>query len=179
MNFEPLFERPVCRPLLDFARWCESVSPGDTLPKRSDFRPTAVRALLGYYFLVDVIEGGADYRFALAGEKMAAVYGTDISRQCLSTLGDAKLRASLRQTYDAVLLSRAFHYARGRYVWIDKSVEIERLLVPMAGADGSLTTILGIVLPAQATEHAHLFAGIGAATLEIEEALAGVEAVMA
>lgn len=179
MNFEPLLQRPVCRALADLARYFQDHAPGEALPRRTDFRPTAVRALLGYYFLIDVIDGGADYRFALTGEHMTSLYGADIARLRLSEFGDAKLRASLQQTYDAVVATRAFHYVRGRYVWTDKSVEIERLLVPMAGADGTLATILGIVVPAHPTEHAHLFSGIGAATLEIEDQIVGTEAVPA
>jgi hypothetical protein len=179
MNFEPLLQRPVYRAIADIARYFHDHAPGDALPKRSDFRPTAVRALLGYYFLIDVIDGGADYRFALTGEHMVALYGADIAHLRLSEFGDDALRASLKQTYDAVVATRAFHYVRGCYVWADKSVEIERLLVPMGGADGTVTTILGIVVPARPTEHAHLFSGIGAGTLQIDEAVVGVEAVPA
>lgn len=173
MNFEPLLAASVHPAIADAARYFQTLAPGNALPKRHDFRPNRVPGLLGYYFLVDVIKGGKDYRYGIAGEHMALLFGTDATNMRLSELGDDALRARIKATYDAVVANRVFHYVRGRYTWSERSVAIERLLVPMTDADGNLNTILGLSVPDTQLETLNLLAGIGAAVLEIDTTIVG------
>lgn len=173
MNFEPLLAASVHPAIAGAARYFQTLAPGDALPKRRDFRPTRVPGLLGYYFLVDVLNNGEDYRYALAGEHMALLFGTDATNQRLSEIGDEAQRAHIKETYDSVVASRTFHYVRGRYTWPERSVGIERLLVPMTDNDGQLNTILGISVPDTRLDMLNLLAEIGAAVLEIDSTIVG------
>jgi hypothetical protein len=171
MNFEPLHPASVHPAIVEAARYLQTLAPGNALPKRRDFRPNRVPGLLGYYFLVDVLDNGKDYRYALAGEHMALLFGTDATNMRLSELGDAGAR--IKKTYDAVVATRTFHYVRGRYTWPERSVGIERLLVPMTDDDGTLNTILGISVPDTQLDMLNLLAGMGAAVLEIDATIVG------
>jgi hypothetical protein len=171
MNFERLLASPVHPAIAAAARYFQELAPGDALPKRHDFRPTRVPALVGYYFLIDVLPD--DYRFSLAGEHMSLLFGTDVTHMRLSDVGVEPLRAGLKATYDRVIAAGTFLYVRGRYAWSERSVAIERLLVPMADNDGRLNSILGISIPDTALETLNLYAEIGAASLEIDTEIAG------
>lgn len=166
MNFEPLFERQIHPGIARAAQYFLDISHDRELPRRRDFRPTNVRSILGYVFLIDVLP--SDYRFSLFGEHMAMLYGTNLSNTLLSVVGDEKLRGFLRKTYDAVVAARSFQYLRGRYTWPDRSVPIERLLVPMADDAGKLSTIFGLTIPDIPNGTLVLSAGEGAAMLEID-----------
>ncbi len=173
MNFAPLLSASIHPAIADAARYLQTLAPGDALPKRRNFRPNRVPGLLGYYFLLDVLDNGEDYRYALAGEHMALLFGTDATNMRLSELGDDAQLARIRDTYDAVVATRTFHYVRGRYTWPERSVGIERLLVPMTDDDGTLNTILGISVPDTQLDMLNLLAGIGAAVLEIDTTIVG------
>ena len=173
MNFAALLAGPVHPAIAEAARYLQELAPGDALPKRHDFRPNRVPGLLGYYFLIDVVGGGKDYRFSLAGEHMSLLFGTDVTNRRLSELGNDDLRTRLKQTYDRVVASRSFHYVRGRYAWPERSVVIERLLVPMTDHDGHLNTILGLSIPDTQIGDLNLISDIGPASLEIDSQIGG------
>lgn len=165
MNFEPLFAQQIHLDIRGTAQYFLDISQDRELPRRRDFRPAKVRPVLGYIFLIDVLPD--DYRFSLFGEHMSMLYGENLTNKRLSDVGDEKLRGFLRKTYDAVVAARSFQYLRGKYTWPDRSVPIERLLVPMADDAGKLSTIFGLTIPDIPEGTLVLEAGEGAATLEI------------
>lgn len=169
MNFEPLFETNIHPGIARMAQYCSDLSRKRDMPRRSEFRPSNVRSLLGYMFLIDVLPDEDDYHFSLFGIHMSVLYGLDLTDKRLSQVGDDQLQRFLRKTYDKVVATRSYQYLRGRYVWPDRSVDIERLLVPMTNDDGQLTTILGLTIPNTPTDTLLVFAGVGAAQLQIDE----------
>jgi hypothetical protein len=172
MNFEPLLAGPLHPVIAEVARYFQTLAPGDALPKRHDFRPNHVRHALGYIFLVDVLPG--DYRWDLVGEKVGILFGTNRQDTHLSTMHPIELRNLLKPMYDGIVASRAFHYCRGRYTWPNRSVPIERLLVPMTDDQGQVTSIFGVTIPTlPLDDFVIVFTGDGAAGFEIDEAIAG------
>jgi hypothetical protein len=176
MDFEPLLSVPLHPAIAEAVRYFQVLAPGDTLPKRHDFRPTRVPGLFGFYFLLDVLEDGKDYRFSLTGERVSLLFGTDGTHKRLSEIGDEPHCARLKKTYDAVVASRSFQYVRGRYVWPERAINIERLLLPMASNDGHLDTILGVTVPDTPLDMLNLCWENGAATLEIDTTITGASA---
>jgi hypothetical protein len=171
MNFEPLLSGPVHPVIAEVARYFRTLAPGDALPRRHAFRPSHVRHALGYIFIVDVLPG--DYRWDLVGEKVGILFGTNRQDSLLSTL-PPDLRNLLKPMYDGVVASRAFHYCRGRYTWPDRSVPIERLLVPMTDDQGRVASIFGVTIPTlPLDDFVIVFTGNGAAGFEVDEAITG------
>jgi len=173
MDFEPLFQRPIHPNIAQVVRHIQAIAPGNKLPKRLDFRPSQVGQALGYIFLIDILPDEDDFRYPLLGEHIVILYGIQATNKRINELGHDAQFARLRDTYHAVIKARSFQYLRGRYDWPDCSVAIERLLVPMAGADGCLNSILGVTIPDAPTEHLSVFAGLGPALLEIDEQITG------
>lgn len=171
MNMEPIFTRRVHPGIARAAQHCLDLADRKDLPRRSDFRPSAVRSILGYIFLIDVVPGPDSYFFKLFGVHMSVLYGNDLTGKHLGQIDNEALRACLRGTYDAVVAGRTFQYIRGQYVWDDSSVGIERLLVPMTDDEGQINSIFGLAISDVSTDSLRLFAGIGAAQLKIDEVL--------
>jgi hypothetical protein len=157
--------------IAEVARYFQELAPGDALPRRQDYRPTRVRSVLGYIFLIEVLPD--DYCWNLIGEHVATLFGINGTNDLLSDFEPPALRERLKTTYDAVVKTRSFLFARGRYTWPNHAMNIERLLVPMANADGHLNFIFGVSIPDVPTEHLAVSAGIGAGSLEIDEQISG------
>lgn len=165
MDFSALFARNIHPDIAWLARYHLHLAGNDPLPRRSRFRPPYAPTVLGYVFLIDVLPEDNDYYFSLFGERIAVLYGTDLGHRRLSEIGDAMLRTSLRTTYDRVVATHLPLYMRGRYAWPDRSIPIERLLVPMADDDGRLSAICGISVPHVPDEELEFRAGHGPAQL--------------
>lgn len=158
--------------IIRFAQYCIDLAGDDPLPRRSQFRPTRVSSIMGYLFLIDVLADDNDYFFSLFGTHMSILYGEDLTGKRLSQIGDANLQGFLRSTYDRVVATRKPLYLRGRYAWDDRSVDIERLLMPMTDDNGKLTTIFGVAIPDVPAETLLVFAGQGAAKLVTDQTVA-------
>jgi hypothetical protein len=173
MDFQPLFERQTHPGIVAAARYFQEIAAGDAVPKRQDFRPNKVRSILGYIFLLDVLPDLHDYRFSLCGVNVSVLFGMDGTNARLSELHSPELAQRLKATYDNVIASRTFLYIRGQYSWPDRSVNIERLLVPMTGPDGQLNAIFGVAIPDCPADMLVIYAGVGVAKLVIDEQIMG------
>jgi hypothetical protein len=173
MDIEPLLLSPVDPGIALAARYMQELAAGSALPKRQDFRPSQVRPVLGYIFLIDILPDLDDFRYSLLGEHIRILYGIEATNMRMSQLGHEAQFAILRKTYQAVIKAQSFHYLRGRYTWPDRFVAIERLLVPMTDNDGHLNSIFGISIPDAPTDALPVFAGLIPARLEIDEQISG------
>lgn len=173
MDFEPLFDHPIHPSIARAAQYFHDISADHELPRRRDFRPARVRSLLGHIFLIDVLPEENDYKYSLYGVHMTVLYGEDLTDTRISQMRDENLRTLLLKKYAALCAARTYQYTRGRYVWPNRSVDIQRLLVPMADNDGQLTTIFGIIVPDVPERRELLFAGGGNLRLEIDEQIDG------
>lgn len=172
MQLSGVIGRSIHPGIAELARYCDELSGDEHLPRRSRFRPPRIGALIGYFFLIDVLHAEKDYFFSLSGERIAVLFGGEMLKgRRLSEMADLDMQHSLRRTYDRVVASHLPLYMRGRYVWPNVAVDIERLLIPMADDEGKLTTICGISIPAVPDNEMELYVGRGPARLVGEEEL--------
>lgn len=172
MDFSLLFSLETHGAIHALARHCQEISRERQFPRRQDFRPTCVGKDIGYLFLANYLPENQDYYFPLGGSYLATLFGVDLANTRLSQLSEQQ-RLRLSQTYGFVLSHQTYQYIRGCYVWPDRTLHIERLLVPMTGKDETLNTVLGIVLPDISADMLPVFTGVGAARLEIDEEVIG------
>jgi hypothetical protein len=163
MDFTKLLEDGTHPGLVRFAHHCDNLAGGRRMPFRRDFHMSDVPWMMGHIFLADVLGEKNDYFFSVSGELMKSMYGADFQNRRLSEVGDADRRNILRATYNAVVATETPLYLRGRYVWPDRSICIERLLVPLSDDYGHLSTILGAVFADVPDEMLILFTGEGPA----------------
>lgn len=169
MKLQQLMQGTVHNDLLRLAQYCNHIAAGKPLAFRRDFDPFATGWMLGSMYMVKVLDGGADYRFGLFGESMREVQGRDNTGRLLSEIGIPGLTDTLRDEFDEMMLQREMLYRRGRLVWpAGESIELERLLIPLAGDDGEIGYILGAQHYQCPLEFVVLFKGKGIPRLETE-----------
>lgn len=171
MNFENLFARHIHPGIAGLARYTAEIAGKKKLPRRSQFDPSRVASLLDYMYMVDVLFDVQDYYFSYSGWRMATLFGIDLSGRLLSEIESVFPEASIRDTYDCVVATGQPYFMRGHYTWPGKSVPIERLLIPMTDAAGTLDTICGLSIPAIADVDLEMFVGHGVARLICDDEL--------
>ena len=124
------------------AYWTE-LAAGRAMPRMSEIDALALRPALGYIALLDVVDGGRDFRYRLYGTILAAVAGFDMTGRLTS-----EHKASPYITHFYMASHRAA-VARGRPFITEHrpgSAQItkgwHRIVLPFTGADGSVQRFL-------------------------------------
>lgn len=172
MEFERQFEVLAHPDLIRLARHCEDLAGPAQLPRREDFNPAPIlRYLFGRLYMVDVIDGGADYRFRLFGMFWQTIYGRNLAGERLSEIEATGNLLSLRPHYNACVAKRAPVFRPGKLVWPDRqAIAYQRLLIPFSECDGGVSMLLCAAHCDISLEDLCLFQGSGMPQLVLEDA---------
>jgi hypothetical protein len=156
--------------LMRFLSHCERLADGQTMPFYRDFRLADVPWMAGKLYMVEVIDGGEDYRFRVVGEIIARLQCSDCTGKRFSEIDCCPgTTEALRAELDRMLLMREPLYRRGRMIWPGREyIGVERLIVPLADETGDLIVVLGALQPALPIEDLVLFMGQGKPRFEFE-----------
>jgi hypothetical protein len=68
-------------------------------PRRDEITPARLRSVLGYTFIVDVVDDGGDFRFRFAGDRIIQFMGRRFAGMLLSEAGEGIFFESMRQLF--------------------------------------------------------------------------------
>jgi len=130
--------------LRDIYRYWLSKCRDGALPSRTDIEPTEIPALLPNVFLVDVVDGGRDFRYRLIGTHITESVGFEFTGQLVSEFMIGR-EAALRATdYRKVIEHQEPRYGIGDMVAFGgDQLSCERVLCPMSGDGESINMIFG------------------------------------
>ncbi len=147
-------------------------------PRRDEIDPTDIPRLLPHVFLIEAMGEPTRFRYRLIGTEVVKLTGRDLTGRFVDeSLGPDKLAAAV-EPYLTVIRQRRPVAKSGRALWIDKRewLEVEVLLLPLAGRDDAITTILGsIVRPPPRTASPQGKTNLALAVIEDERLDWGVE----
>lgn len=150
--------------------YCRSLTGGHGLPHRKDFRPSQVRWMFAYLYLVDVVDGGTDYRCRLWGQFWETIFGVSLLGKHLSDLEGAGSIMHLRAEYDAIVANRQMQFRVGRVVWPDnKTIGFARVIVPFCGDDGNVSMLLSAATSDKPIDDLLFFKGMGIPSFAYED----------
>jgi len=115
-----IIDRPDLRLIDELVVYWDRKRAGRIGPRRADIDPSDITHLLPNVFMVDVINGGADFRYRLVGTRIIEGLGRDNTGKKLSELyadqptALAKLRARFMLTVDR----KVPIFSRGRVFWL-------------------------------------------------------------
>ena len=123
---------PKLRGLLDYwntlrgpARW----------PRRSELVPASFKQLLPNVFLIEVLDGGADFSHRLAGEAVIAAHSYDIVHTRVSDVdyGSPERRQGVMRFYRSIVNRGEAVRLTGRFEYLVQDfLEFESLYVPLS-----------------------------------------------
>ena len=123
--------------------WLRLKRDGD-VPARSDFRPAAIVRRLPMVSLIDVSACKRQFRFRLAGTGLRTVFGEELTGRAVNEFGFGEQSAFWRDIYEGIADDAAPAQGYTKLVWRDRPAVLQAWLrLPLAGADGEISTILG------------------------------------
>lgn len=132
--------RPNDARLVDLYRLWQAKRRGGGIPARSDFGLDDLRTLMGSIAILDVIDGGADFRFRLYGSNIASAYRGEMTGKSVRDYRP-HFYAKIAPGYLRCVDTRTPHYDE---IEVDDQMMLyrwERLVLPLA-ADGTTVDML-------------------------------------
>jgi hypothetical protein len=125
-------------------RYWASRRRGARLPGRRDIDPAAFKRLLPTISLIDVTEGGRDYRLRLAGTALYGVYGREITRKTLAEVYNTAAADYWRVELGQVVADRKPGVGVHSLAWRGAShLSILWLRLPLASNGYDVDMVLG------------------------------------
>jgi hypothetical protein len=116
-------------------------------PRRQDILPAEIKQWLPRVLLVEAIDGGADFRYRLAGSQLREFFPVEpsgkIMSEVLAPFGKATVRKTL-ETYRSVLSMREPLRIKGDGAWYEQSLKyFEAVLAPLSEDGVTVNMIFG------------------------------------
>ncbi len=113
------------------------------LPSRADLDPNAIKHLLPYLYMVDVLHQPRRFRYRLVGTGVVEFTGRDVTGKFVDEATYGAAAAPIRRLFETAVETRGPVGGRGRTVWIRGGEwrEVESLVLPMS-SDGAVIDIL-------------------------------------
>ena len=126
-----------------FEVWQQAgASRGRSMPARADIDILEIGTYIGSLTLLEVVDGGADFRYRVSAEGASKLLGEDYTGQLLSeTSRDQERIDRLMQRYRRVVASKVPWYARTPAIPEMPVTYTERLVVPLS-EDGETVSML-------------------------------------
>jgi hypothetical protein len=131
--------------LIDVHAAWRKVAAGRMAPKREEITPALLKTALPSVWMIDVIEGGKDFRFRLAGDRLIQFMGRRYAGSPLSEFLDQPFFQHMRTILlAAVRGKRPFVIGPGRSRMPGKEhIELEVVVLPLSDDGENVTTIFG------------------------------------
>lgn len=116
----------------------------DLLPARRDFSPAGIVRRLPMVTLVELSSCERRFRFRLAGTGLRDVFGAELTGRYLGDVPFGEQRDYWREIYDRVTRTAAPAHGYTKVAWRDRPAVMQAWLrLPLAGADGQVSAVLG------------------------------------
>lgn len=135
---------PVLAEALD--HWNRIRRPGP-IPQRTALDPVDIPKLLPHSELIDVIDGGADFRYRLLGSDIVLVSRQNYTGLRVSEIPDQRPPSVISSLYRACVNERRPISVALPYVGtVAEVARIAALVLPLADRDGAISVLWGLVV---------------------------------
>lgn len=150
-------EDPAIRRFLGL--W-EERRDGQALPPRDSFEVTDLKEWLGHILILDVIDGGMDFRYRLVGVEIARSVGRDYTGRLMSECKFEVPASQVIAEFREVVEARRPLVRRGHVTWApDRSWRsFESVHAPLASDGHTVDKTIGVLLIGDASPR---FPGVG------------------
>lgn len=128
------------------AAYWQSKCSIDEIPFRGDIDPVDMARDLPRVFLVEVIGGGTDFFYRLAGEEVCQLHRQPLRGKRVEDILSPEVSTIVRDQYRGVVAVRRPNFSTFR-VWTKdyRLWNYERALLPLRGSAGGVEVLLGAI----------------------------------
>ena len=131
---------PVLQGTWDY--WRKKVGDGD-IPDRAAIVPTDIPELLPHVYMVDVVDGGARFRYRLVGSNIVDRVGFNATGKFLSEVVQGEHERYMANLFRQVVSTRHGIYSRSAYRYPDRDfVSTSRIFLPLTRGGREVAIIL-------------------------------------
>jgi hypothetical protein len=139
LAWNPAAERFDASALRFLTTYWHGLAGAGGLPHLKRVDPLALRPALGYVMLLDLVEGGRDFRFRLYGSLIASISGFDMTGKLLSEHPASAYAVEFTiASYRAAVQRREPLYTDRHPVGAVMATRWERVALPLVGDDGAI-----------------------------------------
>lgn len=121
---------------------------GDLLPARGEIDPVDIYDCLSWLMILDVIDGGRDFRIRLAGSQVEEAHDRTLKGVMLGELGEGAELAAMLERLRAVVAGRTPDFRPASLAMVGRSfLEFERVALPLAENGGAVSHLLCCYAP--------------------------------
>lgn len=114
------------------------------MPSRAEIEPWEMTALLPNLQLIDVVDGGARFRYRLVGTAIVAAFGREYTGKWLEELFPNERSKFAAEVYRLTCSERLPVFARSSYVTAtERELIANRLCMPLSADGETVTMIMG------------------------------------
>lgn len=137
-------DRIEAEKLRDIYRYWRRKCRERAFPSRADIEPTEIPALLSHVFLIDVVDGGRDFRYRLLGTHIVESVGFEFTGQLVSEFMRDREQELRAQDYHRLVESREPQHVIGNMVAFGRDyMRYERVLCPLSSDGEAIDMIFG------------------------------------
>ena len=138
-----------------FDAW-DALRSGRIGPKRDELTPVHLRGVLASTFMIDVVDGGQDFRFRFAGDRVIQFMGRRFAGMLLSELTGTSFFDNMRAMYSGCVASKGPVTSGVRQVTYPgkEFLEAEAMVLPLSDDGANVTHIFGAFESWQLGTHA-------------------------
>jgi hypothetical protein len=137
-------DRIKAEKLRDIYRYWRGKCRDGALPSRADLDPMDIPALLPHVFLVDIVDGGRDFRYRLLGTHIIDSVGFEYTGQLVSEFMRGREEAMQARDYHTLFESREPQHVIGNLVAFGRDyMRFERVVCPLSSDGGAIDMIFG------------------------------------
>lgn len=134
----------------------DSLRSGRVGPKRDELSPALLRSVLASTFMIDVVDGGRDFRFRFAGDRVIQFMGRRFAGMLLSELPGSSFFDNMRAMYSGCVASKGPVTSGVRPVTYPgkEFLEAEAMVLPLSEDGSNITHLFGAFESWQLGTHA-------------------------
>lgn len=146
--WHPSIDLLEASPLRFLLAYWSRIAGTNSIPRTRDIDAIAMRAALGYIALLDVQDGGADFRYRVFGTAIAAVSDFDMTGRLLSDLPASLYIVEFAlAAYRAVVMRRAPLFTEHTPAGTVVVKTWQRIIMPLVDDEGAVVRLLSCNVP--------------------------------
>ncbi|MFN4282870.1 MAG: PAS domain-containing protein [Alphaproteobacteria bacterium] len=115
----------------------------DVLPSRRDIDPVDIHDCLSWLMILDVVDGGADFRIRLAGSQVEEAHDRALKGVMIGAMGEGEELAALLARFRKVVATRAPDFRSASLSMVGRAfIEFDRVALPLAEDGRTVTHLL-------------------------------------
>jgi hypothetical protein len=143
-------DHPTLPSIVDLVAYWQAKCAGRPMPRRADLDPVEIPTHLPDVLLIDVLGGGADFRYRLVGTRIVQGMGRDATGRRVNELHREQpdVLSTLHSIYGLPVREKRPVFTQGRIFWLPTRDirNYEDAFLPLSEDGASVNMLLGITI---------------------------------